>query len=139
MSYGDSNFENSFGLKLKKIDWSKADSSRNDSNNKSFHQISEEANLIDKKNVKEFRNALGIKVSEKDTPNPVIDFQMANFPSFILEAMEEKGFKKPTPIQSQTWPIVFAGRNMIGVAETGSGKTLAFALPAIRNVLSLVF
>ena len=44
-------------------------------------------------------------------------------------------FNSPTPIQSATWPLLFAGRDVIGVAETGSGKTLAFILPCLRKIL----
>ncbi|PGH13791.1 ATP-dependent RNA helicase DBP3 [Polytolypa hystricis UAMH7299] len=44
-----------------------------------------------------------------------------------------KGFSTPTPIQCVAWPFLFAGRDLIGVAETGSGKTLAFGLPCIRR------
>eukprot|EP00993_Chasmostoma_nieuportense_P000136 NODE_1123_length_1647_cov_28.647368_g1056_i0.p1 GENE.NODE_1123_length_1647_cov_28.647368_g1056_i0~~NODE_1123_length_1647_cov_28.647368_g1056_i0.p1 ORF type:complete len:534 (+),score=124.59 NODE_1123_length_1647_cov_28.647368_g1056_i0:39-1604(+) len=40
-------------------------------------------------------------------------------------------FTKPTLIQSIAWPLVLAGRDVIGIAETGSGKTLAFAVPAL--------
>lgn len=44
-----------------------------------------------------------------------------------------QGFKKPSPIQAQAWPIMTQNGNndMVGIAETGSGKTLAFALPAL--------
>ncbi|KAK3072807.1 RNA-dependent ATPase, partial [Coniosporium uncinatum] len=41
-------------------------------------------------------------------------------------------FKSPTPIQAAAWPSLFAGRDVVGVAETGSGKTIAFGLPCIR-------
>ncbi|KAF2739481.1 DEAD-domain-containing protein [Polyplosphaeria fusca] len=46
-------------------------------------------------------------------------------------------FSAPTPIQAATWPPIFSGRDMIGVAETGSGKTLAFGVPCIRFISSL--
>jgi ATP-dependent RNA helicase DBP3 len=46
-------------------------------------------------------------------------------------------FKAPTPIQAAAWPFLFAGRDVIGVAETGSGKTMAFAVPCVRDILSL--
>ncbi|KAJ5605884.1 Nucleic acid-binding OB-fold [Penicillium lagena] len=45
-----------------------------------------------------------------------------------------KSFKSPTPIQSTTWPLLFAGRDVIGIAETGSGKTLAFGLPCLKKI-----
>ncbi|CZT06617.1 probable ATP-dependent RNA helicase dbp3 [Rhynchosporium graminicola] len=48
-----------------------------------------------------------------------------------------KNFKAPTPIQAAAWPFLFAGRDVIGVAETGSGKTMAFAVPCVRGILSL--
>jgi ATP-dependent RNA helicase DBP3 len=48
-----------------------------------------------------------------------------------------KSFSSPTPIQAAAWPSLFAGRDVIGVAETGSGKTLAFAVPCIRYINSL--
>jgi ATP-dependent RNA helicase DBP3 len=48
-----------------------------------------------------------------------------------------ENFKAPTPIQATAWPFLFAGRDVIGVAETGSGKTMAFAVPCVRGILSL--
>ncbi|KAL4974547.1 ATP-dependent RNA helicase dbp3 [Aspergillus desertorum] len=47
------------------------------------------------------------------------------------------GFASPTAIQSATWPLLFAGRDVIGIAETGSGKTLAFGLPCLKKVLDM--
>jgi ATP-dependent RNA helicase DBP3 len=47
------------------------------------------------------------------------------------------GFTAPTPIQAAAWPALFAGRDMVGVAETGSGKTLAFGVPCVRSISSL--
>merc|ERR1719304_110785 len=44
------------------------------------------------------------------------------------------GFKVPTPIQAQCWPILASGRDIIGIAETGSGKTLAFSIPALAHL-----
>ncbi|OJJ43326.1 hypothetical protein ASPZODRAFT_169616 [Penicilliopsis zonata CBS 506.65] len=46
-----------------------------------------------------------------------------------------KSFKSPTPIQSATWPLLFDGSDVIGIAETGSGKTLAFGLPCVRMIM----
>jgi ATP-dependent RNA helicase DBP3 len=48
-----------------------------------------------------------------------------------------KTFKAPTPIQASSWPFLFSGRDVIGVAETGSGKTMAFAVPCVRAISSL--
>jgi len=48
--------------------------------------------------------------------------------------VQRAGFREPTPIQVQGWPIALAGRDIVGIAETGSGKTLAFLLPAIVHI-----
>lgn len=61
-----------------------------------------------------------------------------NFTDFCTDAKimsVVKDFEKPTPIQSQCWPIIGSGRDIIGIAETGSGKTLAFSLPALKHML----
>src|SRR4030095_10416731 len=41
------------------------------------------------------------------------------------------GFIDPTPIQLRAFPIVLAGKDLIGTAQTGTGKTAAFALPIL--------
>ena len=38
------------------------------------------------------------------------------------------GFVEPTPIQLRAFPIILAGKDLIGTAQTGTGKTAAFAL-----------
>jgi len=67
-------------------------------------------------------------------PNPVGSFLEASFPEFITAELEAAGFDRPTPIQSQSWPIALSGRDVIGLAATGSGKTLCFALPMIVHI-----
>jgi len=44
------------------------------------------------------------------------------------------GFKEPTAIQCQGWPMALMGKDMVGIAETGSGKTLAYTIPAIIHI-----
>src|SRR5437870_10744786 len=41
------------------------------------------------------------------------------------------GFIEPTPIQLRAFPIILAGKDLIGTAQTGTGKTAAFALPIL--------
>ncbi len=48
-------------------------------------------------------------------------------------ALHTMGITDPTPIQSQSLPILLAGRDLVGQARTGSGKTLAFAIPMIEK------
>jgi hypothetical protein len=52
----------------------------------------------------------------------------------VLATIEGAGFKEPTPIQAQGWPMALSGRDVVGIAATGSGKTLAFLLPAIVHI-----
>jgi len=67
-------------------------------------------------------------------PKPIRTFAEANFPNYILKEIAAAGFKEPTPIQCQGWPMAMSGRDVIGVAQTGSGKTLTFLLPSIVHI-----
>ncbi len=49
-----------------------------------------------------------------------------------LKAIDEVGYKQPTPIQEQAIPVVLMGRDVLGVAQTGTGKTASFTLPMIE-------
>ncbi|KAJ9384611.1 hypothetical protein DTO063F5_4681 [Paecilomyces variotii] len=71
---------------------------------------------------------------ERQSLRPLISFDhLPTCEGDLYQAL--KGFSAPTPIQSVTWPFLFAGRDVIGVAETGSGKTMAFGLPCIKNIV----
>jgi ATP-dependent RNA helicase DeaD len=51
-----------------------------------------------------------------------------------LQALQDVGYEKPSPIQEQAIPPLLAGGDIIGQAQTGSGKTAAFGLPIIEHV-----
>ncbi|MEW6676541.1 MAG: DEAD/DEAH box helicase [Pseudomonadota bacterium] len=53
----------------------------------------------------------------------------------ILRALDEMGYKIPTPIQKQAIPLVVAGRDLMAQAQTGTGKTAAFALPLLQKMV----
>lgn len=38
------------------------------------------------------------------------------------------------PNQSQAWPVLLSGEDLIGIAQTGSGKTLAYLLPGFIHM-----
>jgi len=76
--------------------------------------------------------------NEDDTSpfmKPVSTFEEAfhNFPD-ILATINKQGFKIPSPIQSQAWPYLLSGKDMIGIAQTGTGKTLAFLMPCFVHI-----
>ncbi|MBS1205133.1 MAG: box helicase [Proteobacteria bacterium] len=52
----------------------------------------------------------------------------------ILEALNDLGYEKPSPIQSECIPHLLSGRDVLGMAQTGSGKTAAFSLPLLHNI-----
>ncbi|MFS4438835.1 DEAD/DEAH box helicase [Paracoccaceae bacterium GXU_MW_L88] len=49
----------------------------------------------------------------------------------VLKAIDEAGYKEPTPIQAQAIPHALKGRDILGIAQTGTGKTASFVLPMI--------
>lgn len=75
-----------------------------------------------------------MNASGNNVPHPVKTFQEAGFPEYILTEFTKAGFKIPTPIQSQGWPMALTGRDVVGIAQTGSGKTIAFGLPALMHI-----
>ncbi|KAJ3094498.1 ATP-dependent RNA helicase dbp2 [Phlyctochytrium planicorne] len=84
--------------------------------------------------VEAYRREHDIRVFGPSIPKPVESFEEASFPAYVLQEVQAVGFKSPTAIQSQGWPMALSGRDMVGIAETGSGKTLAYVLPAIVHI-----
>nr|XP_004660550.1 probable ATP-dependent RNA helicase DDX43 [Jaculus jaculus] len=72
---------------------------------------------------------------KRPIPNPTCKFEDA-FQSYpeVMENIKKAGFQKPTPIQSQAWPIILQGIDLIGVAQTGTGKTLSYLMPGLIHL-----
>ena len=49
----------------------------------------------------------------------------------VVRGTQAMGFVEPTPIQLRAFPLILAGKDLIGTAQTGTGKTAAFALPIL--------
>ncbi|OXB62638.1 hypothetical protein ASZ78_016933, partial [Callipepla squamata] len=79
-----------------------------------------------------------LKEGEKRrVPNPAREFEdvFEQYPD-IMANIRKIGFQKPTPIQSQAWPIILQGIDLIGIAQTGTGKTLAYLMPGFIHLAS---
>lgn len=68
------------------------------------------------------------------------DILMKSFSDFnlsqeMINALAEKGFTAPSPIQALVIPEFLAEKaNIIGQAQTGTGKTAAFSIPIIESI-----
>jgi len=137
-SYGGSGYygaskakTDEFGSSLTKLSWDLNALPRFEKN--FYKEVPEVANMPTQE-VNDFRNNSQMTVKGRDIPNPILTFQNAPFPSYLMDEILKAGFPNPTAIQSQAWPIALKGRDIIGLAKTGSGKTLAFLLPAIVHI-----
>ena len=65
---------------------------------------------------------------------PIELFSELNLPAPLMQALEDVGYERPTPIQAQAIPYLLAGLDLLGHAPTGTGKTAAFALPLLARV-----
>ena len=50
----------------------------------------------------------------------------------IQKALQDKGFKKATPIQKKIIPLVLDNKDVVAQAQTGSGKSASFILPLLE-------
>ncbi|MBR4476185.1 MAG: DEAD/DEAH box helicase [Kiritimatiellae bacterium] len=55
----------------------------------------------------------------------------------LQHAIQDAGYKTPTPIQEKAMPHLFGGRDLIGCAQTGTGKTAAFMLPILDRLVKV--
>lgn len=59
-------------------------------------------------------------------------FEQFNLPKPLQQALDDYGFKVPTPIQEKSFSPIMSGRDVMGIAQTGTGKTLAYLLPILK-------
>tara|TARA_R110002020_G_scaffold154714_6_gene335305 strand:- start:210184 stop:211530 length:1347 start_codon:yes stop_codon:yes gene_type:complete len=61
-------------------------------------------------------------------------FENFNISKQLKYAIEDLGFKQPTPIQSDAFFVIMSGRDVVGIAQTGTGKTFAYMLPILQDL-----
>ena len=57
-----------------------------------------------------------------------------NLKSTIQQAIDNAGFKEPSPVQKEAIPLILEGHDIIAQAQTGTGKTAAFGLPIMNQM-----
>lgn len=65
-----------------------------------------------------------------------MSFEKFMLDASLLQAVQDSGYEKPTPIQTQAIPLVLLGKDVMAGAQTGTGKTAAFALPILQAILA---
>ncbi|KAF5191252.1 Atp-dependent rna helicase [Thalictrum thalictroides] len=81
-----------------------------------------------------YRRQHEITVIGDNVPPPFTSFESTGFPPEVLRVVRGAGFKAPTPIQAQSWPIAMRSHDIVAVAKTGSGKTLGYLLPGFMHI-----
>src|SRR3954468_14640037 len=62
-------------------------------------------------------------------------FTDLNLSPELMRALEDLGYETPTPIQSETLPILLGEpTDFLGLAATGTGKTAAFGIPMLERI-----
>ncbi|MBX2807280.1 MAG: DEAD/DEAH box helicase [Cellvibrionaceae bacterium] len=53
----------------------------------------------------------------------------------ILQAIADKGYSNPSPIQAEAIPPIIRGEDVMAAAQTGTGKTAGFTLPLLERLV----
>lgn len=66
-----------------------------------------------------------------------MSFSSLNLIEPLLKAVNELGYKEPSPIQAQAIPAILARKDILASSQTGTGKTASFTLPILQNIHDL--
>jgi ATP-dependent RNA helicase DeaD len=61
-------------------------------------------------------------------------FDDLNLSEPVRQGIAERGYTRPTPVQSATFRPILDGRDVIVRSKTGTGKTAAFGIPILEKV-----
>src|SRR5690606_9752256 len=73
--------------------------------------------------------------SARGASSKLMPFASLGLSDALVRAVEERGYRAPTPVQSAAIPAILANADVWACAHTGSGKTAAFALPLLQQCL----
>lgn len=63
-----------------------------------------------------------------------MSFSSFGLSPFLLQALAEMNYERPTPIQDLAVPAILTGKDVLGIAPTGSGKTASYVLPVLTQL-----
>jgi ATP-dependent RNA helicase RhlE len=63
-----------------------------------------------------------------------MSFSSFGLSPFLIKALSETNYGKPTPIQQIAVPAILMGKDVLGIAPTGSGKTASYVLPILTQL-----
>lgn len=63
-----------------------------------------------------------------------MSFSSFGLSPFLLQALTEMNYERPTPIQEIAVPAILTGKDVLGIAPTGSGKTASYVLPILTQL-----
>jgi ATP-dependent RNA helicase RhlE len=63
-----------------------------------------------------------------------MSFENLGLSAELLRAVEDEGYRLPTPVQRLAIPAILGGRDIMARAQTGTGKTAGFALPLLQRL-----
>jgi ATP-dependent RNA helicase DDX21 len=72
----------------------------------------------------------------KIDPNLQKKVDEMGFSEKTLRVLKEKGFESLTPVQTQSYSIVYEGQDVVARSRTGTGKTFAFGLPLVEKLVA---
>ena len=78
-----------------------------------------------------------VEASGTDVPPPINAFTSPPLDAHLISNIELANYKKPTPVQKYSIPIVTKGRDLMACAQTGSGKTAGFLFPILSRAFAV--
>jgi len=78
-----------------------------------------------------------VEASGTDVPPPITAFTSPPLDAHLLDNITLASYKKPTPVQKYSIPIVTNGRDLMACAQTGSGKTAGFLFPILSRAFTV--